>query len=100
MFGLTEEDLGRIRTTLQAFPQIETAQIIGSRAMGNYKKGSDIDLVLTGDVPFQVVAKVKTALEELPTPYFFDVIVYQDVKNASLKMHIDTHGKIFYRKVN
>ena len=47
-FGLTKSDLNYITKTLKQFPEIESTFIFGSRAMGNFKPASDIDLCLKG----------------------------------------------------
>lgn len=47
-YGLTQEIIEKIRSVYSRFPQIEKAVLYGSRAKGNYKTGSDIDLTLYG----------------------------------------------------
>lgn len=47
MFGLFPRD----RTIIQnaRFEEIDRALIFGSRAMGNHKKGSDVDIAVSGE---------------------------------------------------
>ena len=67
--------------------------------MGNYKKGSDIDIALKGDIDFKALAKIHDILEEeLPIPNFFDVVIYKDLTSDALIKHIDTEGRVFYPK--
>lgn len=49
MFGLSQKVIEQIHGVLEQHPQVQEALIYGSRARGNYKPGSDIDLVLCGD---------------------------------------------------
>lgn len=49
MYGLKERDLHYIRQALEKFPEIDEAILFGSRALGNFKKGSDIDLAIVGE---------------------------------------------------
>lgn len=49
MFGLFERDVDLIVKALRNFEEIERALIFGSRVIGNYKKGSDIDIAIIGD---------------------------------------------------
>jgi hypothetical protein len=49
-FGLSETTLSTVRAILAAHPKVESAIVYGSRAKGNYKPGSDIDLTLMGSV--------------------------------------------------
>ncbi|MFA9560242.1 nucleotidyltransferase domain-containing protein [Evansella sp. AB-rgal1] len=48
MFGLREEDIQYIKDVLSTYDEDENAFIFGSRAIGNYKKGSDIDIAVNG----------------------------------------------------
>jgi predicted nucleotidyltransferase len=43
-FGLQETTIEKICSVLASHPQIEKTLLYGSRAKGNYKNGSDIDL--------------------------------------------------------
>ncbi|WP_218838265.1 nucleotidyltransferase domain-containing protein [Bacillus sp. FJAT-45350] len=51
---------------------VEQALVFGSRAMGNYKKGSDVDLAIVGDnISQKVLFELNDLLkEEYPLPYF------------------------------
>ena len=44
MYGLLDRDIKYIIKALEQHDEIEKAIIFGSRAMGNYKKGSDVDI--------------------------------------------------------
>ena len=85
-FGLTEQDILQIAGALARVPQIEEAVIFGSRAKGNCRDGSDIDLAIKGDgITDSIVSHVKDWLEEeLPLPYFFDVVDYGGIQNQNL----------------
>ncbi len=100
MFGLLEKDLEYILLALKSIEEIEQAQIFGSRAMGNYRKGSDIDLVISGEfVTSKTLLKLDDLLnEEYPLPYFFDILIYDEINNKKLKEHIDSVGKPIYQK--
>ena len=47
--GLSETTLEAICATLARFLQVEKGVLYGSRAKGNFKPGSDIDLTLRGE---------------------------------------------------
>ena len=98
-FGLEKKDLASIRKVFGRFPAVETVIIFGSRAMGNFKKGSDVDLALMGNVDPSTLNQVKFILnEDEPLPYFFDVITYNEIDHKELKDHIDQVGKLIYKK--
>jgi predicted nucleotidyltransferase len=93
-FGFSKQDQERILSALQKFPEIEKTVIFGSRAMGNFKKASDVDLAIVGkNITSKTVIRLHSLLnEELPLPYFFDVVVYEKIANDKLKRHIIEHG--------
>jgi len=96
-FGLTEEEIKQICNIFSLYPEIETVLIFGSRATGNYKKTSDIDLALKGHISIDIITKIRYQLEESTTlPYFFDVVDYYKIKNIKFKKLIDEQGKILY----
>lgn len=43
-FGLDPRTLSRMHGVFRAFPEVEEVMVYGSRAMGTYREGSDIDL--------------------------------------------------------
>lgn len=97
MFGLKSSDIDLIVKTLRRYPEVEEAMIFGSRAMGNYKPGSDVDIALKGNVTSHAVTNISAELnEQLPLPYKFDVVAYSAITHKPLIEHIDQYGKQFY----
>ena len=99
--GLKAEDLAHIVSVISEFAEIEKAAVFGSRAKGNYNKGSDIDIAIFGEmITFSTIAGLHSRLEEeSPLPYFFDIVDYTHSGHQELKEHIDRVGKtIFNRK--
>jgi predicted nucleotidyltransferase len=99
-FGIYDTSFLSILKTIKEIDEIEKAIIFGSRAMGNYKKGSDIDLAIIGkNVNYKIITHLSNVLnEELPIPYYTDVLDYNSLSNIELKEHIDIEGKVIYRK--
>ncbi|MCF7793585.1 MAG: nucleotidyltransferase domain-containing protein [Candidatus Cloacimonetes bacterium] len=100
-FGLTEKDIQLIQKAAKKFENIEKIIIFGSRSMGNYKNGSDIDLALVGKNISDEIMKRFTDLvqEEYPLPYFFDIVSYNTITNIDLLNHIKSEGKILYTNI-
>jgi len=100
MFGLRESDIEDIVAVLRQFTAVETALIFGSRAKGNYKPGSDVDIALKGtDIDFQTTLAIGGKLnEETLMPYHFDVLDHKALNNTELTNHIDRIGQVFYRR--
>jgi len=102
MYGLLERDLNYIMDAVKKYPEVEETILFGSRAIGNYKKGSDIDLALIGEkVDRKIVRRLSDDLnEEYPLPYFFDIVNYNEITNEELKKHINSVGKSIYKRCN
>ena len=89
-FGLSQKSYELIKNCLFRFDEIEHVKIFGSRAKGNFKPNSDIDLVLYGNnLTEKLALHIKSELEELSTPYKFDVVNYNTFLNKNLKLSID-----------
>ena len=101
MFGIAPKSYELIINAISEIKEIEKAGIYGSRAIGNFKHGSDIDIVLFGkEITQEMVLKLKVKLEhDLPIPYFFDLTHYETISNPELKIHIDSFSKVFYPPV-
>ena len=98
--GLLNRDITSLQKAFREFPEIEKVVLFGSRAMGNFKKGSDIDIAISGEgITSRTVSKLSAILnEESPLPYFVEVIDYQILTNPELKQHIDQFGKEIYNR--
>jgi len=91
-FGLKSGVLFSVTETFRNKPRIRRAAIFGSRAKGEHKPYSDVDIVLYGDLNMTDVERVIADLEELPFVYKFDVVAYGLVKNPEFRRHIDRVG--------
>ena len=99
MWGLKQRDIDLIRNLAQNYPSVEQVIIFGSRAMGNYREGSDVDLALQGPVTPREVREMAGLLnDELPTPYMYDVLALDSLTNQALVHHIQTVGQILYQR--
>jgi predicted nucleotidyltransferase len=98
-FGLKEDVIVNICRTFSSFSEIEKVIIYGSRAKGNYKNGSDIDLTLLGEtLDLSTINKIELQLDELFLPYTFDISIFHNISNQELIEHINRVGEIFYCK--
>ncbi|REG87060.1 nucleotidyltransferase domain-containing protein [Algoriphagus antarcticus] len=99
-FGLLDADVEAISGVLSNHPKVEKAYIFGSRAKGNFKNGSDVDIALKGDkMDFDTVSQISYLLnEETNMPYKFDVLNYNAVKESDLLVHIDRVGIEVYSR--
>lgn len=96
-YGLPEADLKRIIAQLQQNPKIKKITLFGSRAKGNFKDGSDIDIALIGNnLLLNDILDAAIELDGLNLPFKFDLIIYDQIKEKTLKEHIDRVGIILY----
>ena len=99
-FGIAEKSYHLLLDTFSKYPEVEQVVLFGSRAKGNYKKGSDIDLAIKGKKSQSTTALNISAIinEQLPIPYHVDVINYDSLIHVELKDHIDRVGVVFFEK--
>ena len=98
-FGLSDAQLETITAILAKYEQVSRGIIFGSRAMGNYKEASDIDLAIKGkDITFSTILNISGDFDDSDLPLFFDVVNYHTIDHPPFKRHIDTKGVTFYRR--
>jgi predicted nucleotidyltransferase len=98
-FGLSDKTCATIRQILGQYPQIEKAVLYGSRAKGNYKNGSDVDLTLMGAaLDLRLLLSVAGALEDSDIPYTVDLSLFEQIENPALREHIERVGQVFYER--
>jgi len=98
-YGLSESTVEKICGILARFTEVDRAVLYGSRAKGNYKPGSDIDLTLFGaNLNAALCATIAEALDDLLLPYFIDLSVFSELKQPELEAHINRVGKVFYQR--
>ena len=99
-YGLPKSTIQKVCTVLNHYPQVEKAILYGSRAKGNYKNGSDIDLTLRGgsDLSLNVIYKILDDLDELLLPYTIDLSIFNDIGDPDVVEHIQRVGVTFYDK--
>jgi predicted nucleotidyltransferase len=99
-FGLKQADSDQIRAVFSRYPQVRKAVLYGSRAMGNYKTGSDIDLTLCGkdDLTLDILYGIMEDLDNLLLPYTFDLSIFNHIKDKNVISHINRVGCTFYEK--
>jgi type I restriction enzyme, S subunit len=100
MFGLDPETLFNIRQAIAKVETINKVLLYGSRAKGNYRNGSDIDITLLGEnlTLENSVYRLMDEIEELYLPYSFDISIFEHIGNTNLKKHIERVGVVFYQR--
>ena len=97
--GLSNEIIEKINVVFAKYALVTTAILYGSRAKGNYKLGSDIDLTLIcPSCDLSTLFKIENDLDDLLLPYKIDLSIKSQIDNPDLLEHIERVGVIFYQK--
>ena len=97
--GLTQRDWQTLCNIFDQNENVKEVRLFGSRAKGNFKSGSDIDLaIMNPGVDLITEIRIKGECEESSLPYFVDIANYPTLKNSEFKAHIERVSIPFYLK--
>ena len=100
-FGLSQSTIATLHEIFKRYAGLEKVIVYGSRAKGNYKTGSDIDLTLVGKaLSLDDMMKIKSDLDDSSLPYLVDVSLFDQLDNESLRDHIQRVGVVFYEQAS
>lgn len=87
--GLSEQSLRAIANVLYSNERVQSAKIFGSRAIGTFHEGSDIDICLFGEeLTISDLNRIASELDELNIPEMVDLVNFRTIKNQKLIHHI------------
>jgi predicted nucleotidyltransferase len=92
MFGLPQDSLDKIKKVFSSHNGIKEVIIYGSRAKGNYREGSDIDMTIKGNLNHSDMVGISVELDDLNLPWMIDLSLYDKIGNEKLRKHIDEFG--------
>lgn len=91
--GLNQETFNSLKSVFQGASGVEDVILYGSRAKGNFKEGSDIDLVLVGkSLSTSDLLKIEVLIDDLLLPYKVDLCLFHQITEQSLLDHIKRVG--------
>ena len=95
--GIEEKNFRRILGLFSKNQNITEVILFGSRAKGNFRDGSDIDLALKGkSLTSRDLVPIERDYEDLYFPWKLDLVIYENIENEELKNHIRRVGKVVY----
>lgn len=98
-FGLSDSALEALRKVFSLHPAVREVRIYGSRAIGTFRDGSDIDLVMYGHTLTDSIRnKISQEIDELNLPWMVDLSLIEMIKDPDLLDHIARIGVLFYTK--
>lgn len=101
MFGLSNEVYLKIMDIVKKYKY--DFYIFGSRARGNYKKSSDIDIAIYGKLTDKEEFYIRNDFDIINIPYTVDLVFVdktekQQLLNSIKKEGIKLNGKIWTKK--
>lgn len=96
-YGLSVQVIDQLRAVFSRYPDIKLVYLFGSRAAGNFRDGSDIDLaVLAPAMTESAFTALWNEVDSLPLVFKVDCIHFEQLENAALKQKILDSGVKFY----
>lgn len=96
-YGLNKAVIDKLQALFATYPQIERVVLFGSRAMGNFRTGSDIDLCIESQsLDLTQLLRIENEIDDLLLPWKFDLILKSKIDNPALLEHIRDKGIVFY----
>ncbi len=98
-FGLEQHIIDNLISVFEQHPKVDKALVFGSRAKGNYRPDSDIDIAIKGqDLHTDDIIAISVAFEEKGITQKIDLINYDTINEPDLKDHIERVGTEFYSR--
>ena len=85
--GLTDDQLQLIKSF---FPSNTQFKIFGSRAKGNHREMSDLDICITSNISRADITRIEEKLQESDLLFTVDVVMYDDCDEQFQKLINDT----------
>ena len=96
-YGIKVDAYNQILEVFREIPEVERVILFGSRARGDFKKTSDIDLAVYFKGESKKLKLIRM-LEDVRCILKFDVVDMNSVVNEELKKNIKNDGKEIYNK--
>lgn len=80
MLHLSESESAIVKSILAKYPY--KFYVFGSRAKGNYKKYSDLDICYKDDIPLSIKAKIEGDFEDSALPFTVDLLDLKTCDNS------------------
>ncbi len=100
-YGLPIQVVEQLKHIFRSEPRINKVILFGSRAKGNYRNGSDIDLCIEANaLTLFDLLKLSDVIEELYLPWKVDLVLMHTIDNPELLKHIQRVGLEFFSSVD
>ncbi len=97
--GLSIQIISRLSEIFARHEKVSSVVLYGSRAKGNWRNESDIDLTIHADgLEWSEFQKIEREIDDLLFPWKMDLSLYDHIENQELREHIERVGKVFYQR--
>lgn len=97
IYGLSRDVFIKMLDVFKEYSHsIKEVILFGSRARGDYKPTSDVDLAIKFRSDSGYIYKIKDRLENENVIYTFDIIDYAKIGNERLKSCIESEGEVIF----
>ncbi len=98
-YGIPEDRLAKLLGVISRESRVEAIVLYGSRAKGNFRDGSDIDLCLDApELDYSALMRLEDEIDDLLLPWKIDLAVRQRIDNPQLISHIERVGKTLFKR--
>ncbi len=99
-FGLPRHVMEGLKQVFAGHPAIEQVTLYGSRAKGNYRYNSDIDLMLTAPaLSWSEFCQIELEIDDLLLPWKVDLALKHQVENRDLLDHVERVGVVIEERL-
>lgn len=97
--GISQESSTKLINLFKKTNNLTEVKLYGSRALGTYKEGSDIDIsIMDNEFSADDLLQLSNNIDDLLIPYKVDISIFKKLDNVDLIKHINNHGVTFYKK--
>lgn len=93
-YGLTDVSYQKIKNVINKYQNYEFI-VFGSRARGDYKNGSDLDIAIKGEMDDKKQYEILNSFDLLDIPYMIDIIFVNKINKKELIDSIEKEGVKF-----
>lgn len=98
-YGLRDNELEGIEQVSARHKKVEQALLYGSRARGDYRENSDIDISLRGEaIDFSELLDIGSELDDLLLPYKIDLSVFDKIEDEDFRANVERDALLFYQR--
>ena len=91
--GLKDKHRDALKSLLFSESKVKRVILFGSRAMGNFKPTSDVDLCLRGEaLKLEDLVRLSAKIDDLPMAQRVDLVLYHTLESEELLKHIREFG--------